>query len=286
MLQMQTAAAAAGDSTPRSVVFLPRGLCIAYQSWGVAGSEVCRWAFSHAFDEVVHEAPAGGRCLRNVRLGRPRLVFWPSFQSLMQFQLRGVVRSLADRLRSHAGGAAMAAPPSWPPRATLILRGGGRREKTYRVLSDPETLVAAFREVGITLETIILESFAPVEQLELMARTDILLGAHGAGLAMGIYMQPGALLVALNPTELSYWETTLFHRLAMLAGLGYYEWGAHAHERARADSELGVGILATRLSVREQDADVNWCEDVRVIVAQVIMVWMREAERAHALRGR
>jgi hypothetical protein len=170
-----------------------------------------------------------------------------------------------------------------PPPLVLVhgprspLDGGSRR------FADTELLRAAFAEVGVPLEPVELEALGPREQVALMTRTDILLGTHGAGLAMGVYMRPGGLLVALNPTNLHYWEVSLFERFARQAGLGYMDWDEHDPGRAAAGHDgWGQDSVAWRHSFN----GASWCEELRVFVAQVTTAWVREAERAAALRGR
>lgn len=269
--QMREGAAGA-PAGARSVLYLAKTVV----NWNMDSGEFWRWALPRAFDELVNEntpAVASGVCLKNLRVGRPRKVFWASFQSVMGFASRNVVRGWADHLMARAGVTYPSKPASWPPRVVLLRRAGSRR------FEDEAMLRTAFGEVGITVDGAEMENLSPVQQLELMARTDVLLGVHGAGLTQGLYMRPGSLVVQLVPTNLNYWDTTLFQRFTMLAGLAYYQWDEHDPEYE------GVGATGWHKgSVRMSQGD-KWCEDVRVFVAQVALVWTREAERATAVRA-
>ena len=271
------ASPSSSEKQPRSILYLAKTLT----SWGAPSGSFWGYALQTGFDEQVNEGSyevAGGVCIKNLRIGRPRKMFWASFQSLMNYQSLNVVRSWADHLVARSGLAYPSSPPSWPPKARIIRRDGGVRR-----FEDTELLQQAFSEVGINLEAVSLEALQPRQQLELLTQTDILIGVHGAGLALGIYMRPGSLLVQLGPTNLNYWETTLFHRMNTLAGVGYYDWAEHDphHERAGGG---GWSKGSVKFRHEEEWNGIKWCEDTRVFVAQTAMVWIREAERAHALR--
>lgn len=266
---------AEGSTRPKLVLYIGKTLV----NWNMASGSMWNWAIQTGFDSVVGSTPTTGVCLRNLRVGRPRKLFWASFQSVMQYLSHNVVRSWGDHLIAKAGIAYPTAPPSWPPKAVLINRKGGSRG-----FKDNDLLVTAFGEAGITLSVVEMEGLEPKAQVELMTRTDILIGVHGAGLAMGVYMRPGSAVVALNPTNLAYWEKTLFHRFTHLAGLGYYEWDEHDPEFERSAGR-GWAKDEVRFKHDEEWHGIKWCEDLRVLVAQVAAVWVREAERAAALRA-
>jgi hypothetical protein len=130
-------------------------------------------------------------------------------------------------------------------------------------------------------------------QVSLASRTDILIGVHGAvrtnlrladayceisgcllqGLVMCIYQRRGALVVQLNPTGLAYWEITLFHRMATLAGVTYYDW---TERDATNAAGLGKDSISFRYPGTNGESEPL---NVRTFVAETLLTWANSANR-------
>ena len=178
------------------------------------------YALDTAFDEVIATSalPSGGLCVGTARLGRPLKVFWTSWSSAAQYAASGAVRVWSDYLVGRAG-LSRGERRTWPPKLLFV------RRTTTRTLAedDEEYLRIAFAEAGVEMRSVAMENLSPREQLQAVSTADVMIGVHGAGLTHAIYMRPGSLLVQLLPTNMDYWEAALFQRLALLAGLSYYE---------------------------------------------------------------
>jgi hypothetical protein len=168
---------------------------------------------------VTDAAVAAGVCLTNFRVERPFRIFQPAFSAIAPYLGVGVARAYASHVLTKAGIAYASGPAKWPPVVTLIQRG-----QHSRYLKDADYLAQAFSEAHVAVEVVQLESLGPREQLAKVAATDILIGVHGAGLTHCIYQRPGALVVQLRPKDLSWWDGNLFHRMALLADVNYYDW--------------------------------------------------------------
>ena len=72
---------------------------------------------------------------------------------------------------------------------------------------------------ALNVEVVDFAELSMLEQLQLVRRTDILVGVHGAGLTHGMFLQPGSTMVEILPRELNYKG---FRNLAKLLGHHYY----------------------------------------------------------------
>ncbi len=112
--------------------------------------------------------------------------------------------------------------------------------------------------------------------MALVARTDILIGVHGAGLTLCVYQRRGALVVQLNPTGLPYWEVTLFHRMATLAGVTYYDWT----ENETGGGARGVAKPVIKFHFNGAN-DETEPRDVRTFVTETLLTWADSAHQAY-----
>ncbi|KAH8889196.1 hypothetical protein GQ53DRAFT_783155 [Thozetella sp. PMI_491] len=116
-----------------------------------------------------------------------------------------------------------ALPPSYPEgkdiRITFIDRKDSRR------LKDQESLFAALRGKypTVDLEVVDFAALPFPEQIRIAARTDILVGVHGAALTHTMFMRKGeGAIVEIHPSNMSP-QYRGFQNLANMMGLGYFD---------------------------------------------------------------
>jgi hypothetical protein len=114
--------------------------------------------------------------------------------------------------------------------------------------SAPEHLFPADASAASQRVEVRVVDFAPLdlsEQLELVSRTDVLVGMHGAALTFALYLPPHAAVVELWPKRGDMWRC--FEHIATMAGLHYGRWENGNPAAFRAD---GSGDYTT-VDVRE-----------------------------------
>ncbi|WP_432482783.1 glycosyltransferase family 61 protein [Kineococcus esterisolvens] len=92
-----------------------------------------------------------------------------------------------------------------------------RPDTGRRRLINREQVLRAVRERGFTV--VHLEDAHLAEEVSLFASARVVVGVHGAGLTNALHCPPGAHLVEITPTGLSY---PTFHKLAAVAGLHHH----------------------------------------------------------------
>jgi hypothetical protein len=156
------------------------------------------------------------------------------FQSFRRFVLAAFpTLASKDVLDGDVGGGgpvsagAGAAPASPPVAVTFISRRPYTEfvEHTFigRQVDNEDALLDAMRQVpGVRVR---LHDFArmPVEaQIETMARTEVLVGMHGAALTFALYMPHHGAVVELWPKDRDMWRC--FEHLSAMGGLWYRRW--------------------------------------------------------------
>jgi len=74
----------------------------------------------------------------------------------------------------------------------------------------------------VEMQLIELEDMAHREQLQIIRKTDILVGVHGAGLTHTLFLPPSATVAEIRPPNVDYWG---FRNLAKIGGHQYF--GTH-----------------------------------------------------------
>lgn len=116
-------------------------------------------------------------------------------------------------------------------RITLVSRqdmqNGARYAPVCRKISNEDEIVAALQKnfPGVEIRKVVMEKLPMKEQLELIHRTDILIGMHGAALGFSMILPPNAGLLELFPASFRcpHWFNTFY---LVIAGNGghYRRW--------------------------------------------------------------
>ncbi len=91
-----------------------------------------------------------------------------------------------------------------------------RRGTRVRPLLNEDEAVSAMGRLGI--EPVRLETLAFAEQMRLMAESDLIVGAHGAGLSNIVFARTGTRIVEIRPHRLESWR---YRSLAAASRLSY-----------------------------------------------------------------
>lgn len=168
-------------------------------------------------------------------------------------------------------------PPVWPPRVLLQIR----RNSPHRAFrpEDEEYVKTAFGRVGVPVEVLAFTDAVPLkDQIAAFARGDIIIGFHGAGLTLGIFARPGALMVQVTPSGLQPEQAALFQRMAFLSQLGYFEWQERDLQHF-LKWQYGSGLEKPVVGFRNEGYDPR---DIRVFVISTLMAWMQSASALYA----
>jgi hypothetical protein len=155
----------------------------------------------------------------------------------------GLAHWLEPALRAPAASAAVTL------RVTVISRRPYQRWVDHsfvgrQVDNEAEVLEARLRvsvgattvDVAVAATLVDLVSLSAVEQAALVARSDVLVGMHGAALSHVVHAPPWAALLELWPKTRDMWRC--FEHLAHMAGAEYARW-ANAHPAAFRTDERG-----------------------------------------------
>jgi hypothetical protein len=107
------------------------------------------------------------------------------------------------------------------PRVTVILRKDGNGKTVHRQFQNEKEMIDALEQgtnnVDITVVDLVKLSLH--DQIKLMRETDVLLGAHGAGLTHVLFLPPKSVLIEFGPVSAFY------KNLALLSGHEYLSFG-------------------------------------------------------------
>ena len=126
--------------------------------------------------------------------------------------------------------AAEARDPSQPV-ITLIDRTAER----FRTIMNQDEVMSIARSFSMNARAVKLEAMSIDEQLRTAAQTDVLIGVHGAGMAMAAFLPPWGVVVELKPFGFGTGIRDFypgFCSWARLHGIQYMGW--HNRDRARS----------------------------------------------------
>jgi hypothetical protein len=147
---------------------------------------------------------------------------------------------------------AAAAAAGEPVRVTLVSRRPYTTFVEHKFIgrqfdNEDEILQALRAERGVAVERVDFAGGMAVEaQLATVARTEVLVGMHGAALTYALYMPPHGAVVELWPKGQDMWRC--FEHAAAMAGLQYARWanadpGAFREDAAGDYTRVNVGEL-------------------------------------------
>lgn len=126
------------------------------------------------------------------------------------------------------------APPAIP-QVVLSLRHRTESKNVGRILANEKEVVAVLREGNMmNLEVVDTASMPYAKQLELIRRTNVLVGVHGAGLMLIMFAANEAVLVELHP---SYRQDRHFRHAARMAGKIYMPLRSSIRETCHGSSD-------------------------------------------------
>jgi len=170
-----------------------------------------------------------------------------------------------------------------------------RRSKDRLIVNEDE-LVARLRALpGVDVTVVQLESFSYAEQLALLARTDVLVGAHGSGLANLMFLPRKAGLVEIFPYVFS---RPTYGVLAKRFGLGYTSWTNTDKDKAVFHEEIlnGAAPNLKELIIRDPDSRHNswlsnlyWVNQDTIVdveaIAQAVQAQVKSTHTRRAQRS-
>lgn len=141
------------------------------------------------------------------------------------------------------------------PIVCIIDRSG---EKYRRILNQHDVIRLA-QKLTQNAHMVKLERIGFREQLELLARTDILIGVHGAGLGMAAFLPPWGVLVELKPYAYGTINRDFyvgFCNWARLLGIQYLGW--HNRDRSRTRQAGSDPLYFKNFHTRMSEQNITW----------------------------
>jgi capsular polysaccharide biosynthesis protein len=126
---------------------------------------------------------------------------------------------------------------------TLIERTSTRK------LSNQSVLLDYMASLGYPVEIMVAEELSFDQQMQQAKDSVLLIGAHGAGLTNMIFMQPGSLVIEMNPHGISWGG---YRRMAEVFGLKYsasqaIPSGIKIADKNSTSIEVDVADIATKI---------------------------------------
>jgi len=109
-----------------------------------------------------------------------------------------------------------------------------QRTNTRKLINETEHIEALKKIPHISLEVVDFEKLPFRQQLEVVRRTDVLVGIHGAGLAHTLFLRPGSAIVEIQPEGFNHQG---FRNLAQLLDVGYFRTHAERQEQSHESDD-------------------------------------------------
>jgi capsular polysaccharide biosynthesis protein len=123
------------------------------------------------------------------------------------------------------------------------------RRQNRRPSNDAEVL-ATLGRYGFS--EVVGEDLSVLEQMELFAEAEVVVGAHGAGLANTVFCGHGTTVIDLQSTELNEGEQNVYWNLAAVCGLRYIRIVCRALEPGKRRSDFYVDCRNLEEVVRRE----------------------------------
>ncbi|KFH40592.1 EGF domain-specific O-linked N-acetylglucosamine transferase-like protein [Hapsidospora chrysogenum ATCC 11550] len=118
-----------------------------------------------------------------------------------------------------------------------------QRTNTRKLLNETEHIDSLRGIPHISLEVVDFEKLTFPRQLDVVRRTDVLVGVHGAGLAHMLFLRPGSVIVEIQPEGFHHQG---FRNVAQLMDVGYFRTHAELQEQSH-DSDDRWQMEAVRV---------------------------------------
>jgi hypothetical protein len=194
--------------------------------------------------------------LERVLSHRQERVIFHDWDNPTRFHRRSLALAATAVLRRTAPGAS--AEPRVRPRITILerrpstsyyrsetaeLQGGGADWRSLPNLGEVTTALGAIADVAV-VDT---AGMAPLQQIQAVRNSDLLIGQHGGGLSNMIWLPPRAGVVEILP-PLPQTINTIFRNLAAARRLGYHaipQQDMHAEVSPDAVVEAAAVLLGS-----------------------------------------
>lgn len=162
----------------------------------------------------------GPVCLDNVLLPIPGSanIIWTGDWKLRNCRESKLVDAFVKRIMNNYG---VSHPEDHeesnrPLKMTVVSRKSGHRR-----IKDRAELVAGIRTrwPDIVVDEVDFGDFPYSEQIRIAANSDILIGTHGGGLTLQLFMAPGSSVVEIKPHDFIYWG---FRNMAKIRNAPYF----------------------------------------------------------------
>lgn len=161
-----------------------------------------------------------------------------------------VLQTFSKRVLQHHGMEGSVQKSNDSP---LVLTWIDRRETRRLVGQEQHLQLLQEQYPNVILDVVDFAALSTVDQLKIIQNTDILAGVHGAGLANGIFLPAGTVLVEIQPPRL---EHRGFRNMARLAGLQYFVTDAEDLQDGNDWQDSDVIIGSDKL-IRTMGAAIN-----------------------------
>lgn len=232
------------------------------------------------YTDLISKAFAGGRqLLRNDHYGKKKVLFkklifhlespagliFPKVARPGQLRCKGtwLFTSYAQHVLQSFG--LWDTPPPAIPHATMLVRNRTPTKNVGRIMSNPQEVEAVLKEGNMMTHSVVDTAKLPFSsQLELIRRTNILIGVHGAGLMLILFAADEAVLLEIHP---SYRQDRHFRHASRMVGHTYIPIRSRTRETCQGSSdnvqvpipEFRSALDAAVRVARQYDSGISEC---------------------------